>query len=263
MRVINGVGLPGGEERFDSDAYRQSVEAIMNVRAFLRWASVNLLVGSWDNYFATPANYYLYNSGFGGDADGFMERPYFTFVPWDYDNSFGIDYFGTQWQYTDIVDWPSNTGGYWGKSGHPDRRSHIPLVQNVLRNTAFRQYYLDHMEYLLATEFRPDAIDNRMRGSGPASLWSRVSQAAYLESTTPFGPPFTGRQFTNHEVYLAAEQQLELWHGESHIEGIVHFVRMRADSARRQLADLRASGTASGASGARFPVTLEPLPVAT
>ena len=26
----------------------------MNARAFLRWAGVNLLLGSWDNYFATP-----------------------------------------------------------------------------------------------------------------------------------------------------------------------------------------------------------------
>ncbi len=26
----------------------------MNVQAFLRWAGVNLLLGSWDNYFATP-----------------------------------------------------------------------------------------------------------------------------------------------------------------------------------------------------------------
>ena len=38
-----------------------------------------------------------------------MGRPYFTFIPWDYDNSFGIDYFGTAWQYTDLLDWPANT----------------------------------------------------------------------------------------------------------------------------------------------------------
>jgi hypothetical protein len=37
---------------------------------------------------------------------------------------------------------------------------------------------------------------------------------------------------------------------------------MRCDSAERQLADIRAAGTPSGASGARFPVVLEPLPVA-
>src|SRR5439155_14442211 len=111
-RVVNGVGVPGEADRFDTDAYRASIGGIFNVHAFLRWASVNLLIGSWDNYFATPGNYYLYNSGFGGAAEGFMARPYFTFLPWDYDNSFGIDYFGTPWQYTDLLDWPSNTKGY-------------------------------------------------------------------------------------------------------------------------------------------------------
>ncbi len=59
-----------------------------------------------------------------------MHSPYFTFIPWDYDNCLGIDYFGTQWQYTDILDWPSNTRRYWRDRG----TSRIPLVQNLLRN---------------------------------------------------------------------------------------------------------------------------------
>ena len=39
-----------------------------------------------------------------------MRRPYFTFIPWDYDNCLGIDYFGTKWQYTDILNWPDYQG---------------------------------------------------------------------------------------------------------------------------------------------------------
>jgi hypothetical protein len=260
VRVINGVGLPGGDGKFDTDAFRRSVEGILNVHAFLRWAATNLLIGSWDNYFATPANYYLYNSGFDGAADDFVAKPYFTFLPWDYDNSFGIDYFDTDWQYTDILDWPSNTRRYCAKGGHPDGRSRIPLVQNLLRNTTFRLYYLDAIEELLATEFTPEAIDARMRGTG--ALWPRVAQAAYLESTTPDGPPFTGRQFPNHEVYLAADQQNELWRGESHVHGIIHYVRMRADRAKSQLASLRSAGSPRGASEVSFPAVMEPLPAA-
>jgi CotH kinase protein len=262
IRVINGIGLPGGEGRFDTDAFRESVEAILNAHAFLRWAAANLLLGSWDNYFATPANYYLYNSGFAGDDENFMARPYFTFIPWDYDNSFGIDYFNTDWQDTDILDWPSNTGRYCAKGGHPDARSRIPLVQNLLRNTAFRRYYLHAIEGLLEREFTPREIDARMRGSTGAPLWPRVAQAAYLESNTPDGSPFTGRQFSNHEVYLAAEMQYELQHGEGHVEGIVHYVRMRAASAAKQLAALRAVGSTSGTGGLTFPAVMEPLPTA-
>ena len=178
-----------------------SVESIFNVAAFLRWAGLNLLLGSWDNYFATPANYYLYNSGRRGAKDAFMDSPYFTFIPWDYDNCFGIDYFGTQWQYTDLVDWPSNTRDYWGAAGAAGKRSHIPLVQNLLRHPDLRSYYLDHVEHLLDTEFTPGALDARMRGDPQGSLWPRIAQAAYLEADTPWGAPFTGRQFTNDEVY--------------------------------------------------------------
>jgi len=104
VRTINGIGRQGGDGRFDTDEFRDAVERTMNARAFLRWAGANLLLGSWDNYFATPANYYLYNSGHKGGEDDFVASPYFTFIPWDYDNSLGLDYFDTNWQYTDIVD---------------------------------------------------------------------------------------------------------------------------------------------------------------
>jgi hypothetical protein len=257
VRTLDGAGLPGGEGRFGSSAFRESVEGIMNARAFLRWAGVNLLLGSWDNYFATPANYFLYNSGRRGDERGFLAAPYFTFIPWDYDNSFGIDFFGTRWQYTDVLDWPSNTVDY-GRRNSGGATSRIPLVQNLLRNRDFLRYYLDHLEHLLDADFNPAAISAAI-GTGGGGLWDRVAQAAYLESDTPGGQPFTGRQFSNDEVYRSGHEQHELRRGEEKAEGIVHYVRMRHDSARMQLAELRREHPA-GASGATFPVTLEPLP---
>ncbi len=254
IATINGVGLPGGDERFGTDAFRVSVDNIMNARAFLRWASVNLLLGSWDNYFATPSNYYLYNSGRQGAEDDFMSTPYFTFVPWDYDNCLGIDYFGTQWQYTDILDWPSNTRRYWRNHA----TSHIPLVQNLLRNHDYRQYYLDHLEHLLDTEFNPESIAGLIGAEGAGGLWDRVRQGAYLESTTPYGQPFTGRQFSNDEVYRSGCLQNELRHGNEKAEGIINYVRMRYDSARKQLGELRK--TTPRTDGAVFPAEMEELP---
>jgi len=252
IAVINGVGLPGGAGRFETDAFRESVDAIMNAHAFLRWASVNLLLGSWDNYYKTPSNYYLYNSGQPGEAGDFMQSPYFTFIPWDYDNCLGIDYFGTQWQYTDILDWAGNTRGR--------RRSHgasrIPLVQNLLRNHDYRQYYLDYLEHLIDTEFNPDTISAVIGAGSGNGLWARIRQAAYLESGTPYGQPFTGRQFTNDEVYLSGCKQNELRHGNEKVEGIVHYVRMRRDSARQQLQHLR-KATPRATDPAAFAPTLE------
>jgi CotH kinase protein len=255
IRTINGTGLGGAEERFDTDGFRESVDGIMNARAFLRWAALNLLLGSWDNYYATPSNYYLYNSGRLGAEGDFMGSPYFTFIPWDYDNCLGIDYFGTKWQYTDILDWPGNTKRYWR-----DRAtSRIPLVQNLLRNRDYRQYYLDYLEFLLDTRFNPDALSQQIAPDSADGLWGRIRQAAYLEAATPYGQPFTGRQFTNDEVYLSGCKQNELRRGQEKAEGIIHYVRMRHDSARQQLGQLRKT-TPRATDRASFPATIEPLP---
>ncbi|WP_320779235.1 CotH kinase family protein [Streptomyces sp. CRN 30] len=262
VRAVNGVRLAGGADRFGTDAFRESVESVLNVRAFLRWAGANVLLGSWDNYFATPSNYYLYNSGRLGDPGGFMSRPYFTFVPWDYDNSSGIDFFSTPWQYTDLLDWPEATRAYCRINHAPHAVSQLPLLTNLLRHHDFCQYYLDHLEHLLDTEFGPERVAALLgaEGSGRSDgLWQLVSSAAYGESTTPDGRPFTGRQFTNDEVYRAGYRQWELGRGSQFTYGIYHYTRMRYDRAREQLAELRKTYP-DGASGAVFPGAEEVLP---
>jgi CotH kinase protein len=226
IRTINGIGLPGGEERFDTDSFRDSVDGMMNVNGFLRWAAVNMLLGSWDNYYASGSNYYLYNSGRRGAANDFVSAPYFHFIPWDYDNCLGIDYSGTRWQYADILDWPGKVNRHKPK---------IPLVRNLLRNHDYRQYYLDYLEHMLDTEFNPKAIAAQIGSHCEDGLWYRVRRAAYLESDMPHGQPFTGRRYSNDEVYQSGCRQHELRHGKKKVEGIVHYVRMRHDSARAQL----------------------------
>ncbi|MEV0114274.1 CotH kinase family protein [Streptomyces sp. NPDC050844] len=262
IRAVNGVQLPGGDDRFTSDAFRASVEQVLNVRAFLRWAGANVLLGSWDNYFATPSNYYLYNSGRLGEPRSFLDRPYFTLIPWDYDNSSGIDFFGTPWQYTDLLDWPAMTRNYCRITHAPHEVSHLPLFTNLLRHHDFCQYYLDHLEYLLDTEFGPERVAALIgaEGSGRTDgLWQLISSAAYGESESPHGQPFTGRQFTNDEVYRAAYRQWELSRGSQFTHGIFHYTRMRYDHARQQLAELRKTYP-NGASGAQFPGAMEVLP---
>lgn len=132
-------------------------------------------------------------------------------------------------------------------------------MQNLLQHDDFKQYYLDHLEHMLDNHFNPDRIDALMGQEGDGGLWDRVRQAAYLESDSPHGQPFTGRQFSNHRVYLNGLQQWELHGGNYKIEGIIHYVRMRYDSARKQLEQLR-KDYPSGASGATFADVMEMPP---
>lgn len=245
IRAINGVDLPGGDEKFDTPAYQAQIEAIFNVKQFLRWASVNTLIGAWDNYWRTPANYYLYDSGTKGAGDEFMARPFFTWIPWDYDNSFGIDFFETPWHAKNIVDW--ETAG-----------TKLPLITNLLKNTAYRRYYLDHLEYMLDCCINETWIAERI-GDDTRGLVDRVRHGVYLESDTPTGAPHTGRQWTNDQVYWNGFQHHELRTGSQRTLGILHFVRMRNAAAREQLRTHRMLHP-PGSSGATFPARPEPLP---
>jgi len=177
------------------------------------------LLGSWDNYYATPSNYYLYNSGRLGTADDFMHSPYFTFIPWDYDNC--------------LVSITS------ARNGSTNRHSRLaqqhqallaeprdltdPAVAEPAAQPRLPAVLPDYLETLLETQFHPDAFGQQIAADSGDGLWGRISQAAYLESATPYGQPFTGRQFTNDEMYLTGCKQNELRHGQEKADGIVHY----------------------------------------
>jgi hypothetical protein len=112
VHTVHGLGL--AETGLDTDTYAGAMEGIFDVRGFLRWAGVNVLLGSWDTYYGTPGNYFLYNSGRAGHERDFMSAPYFTFLPWDYDNILGITYATTQRVYH---------GSDWAGGHIVDRRS--------------------------------------------------------------------------------------------------------------------------------------------
>ncbi len=245
VRAINGVGLPGGDEKFNTPAYKQSMEKVFNVKQFLRWASVNSLIGAWDNYWKTPANYYLYDSGTKGAGDGFMAKPYFTWLPWDYDNSFGIDFFETPWHAKNVVNWES-------------AGAKLPLITNLLKNQDYLRYYLDHVDYMLDCCVNEQWITERI-GDDTRGLVKRVRDGAYLEANAPTEAAHTGRQFTNDQVYWNGFQHQELRTGNQFTLGILHFVRMRAAAAKDQLRNYRTTHP-RGASGATFPATPEALP---
>lgn len=251
VRVLNGVttqGDPAG--KFDTADYARNVEEVFNAKQFLRWAAMSSLLGAWDNYWATPANYYLYDSGKkGGGEDGaFMTKPYFTFIPWDYDNSFGTDFTGGNWAEANIVDW----SGYDGRASN---MQNLPALRHLLKNRGFLAYYLDAIEHLNETVFDAPRVLGEIARHRP-----RVEKAAFLEGS--FGEAaHTGRQFTNDEIARHGFEHHELRRGSAFILGIEHFVRIRHDSVARQLARLRAErGLARGASGARFPAKPEELP---
>ena len=221
----------------------------MNARAFLRWAGVNLLLGSWDNYFATPvellplqlraarrrarrcrgALLHVHPLGLRQQLRHRLLR-----------HRVAVHRHASTGPAT-----PSTTAGRTQPARGPGSR----WCRTCSATATSAATTWTTWSTCSTPTFNPAVADRRRDRDG--GLWDRVSQAAYLESDTPGGQPFTGRQFTNDEVYRSGREQQELRRGDAKTEGIIHYVRMRHDRARAQLAELRRDHPA-GASGADF-----------
>ena len=250
VRMINGVGLPGGDGRFDTDAFRASVEDVFDARAFLRWAGVNVLIGQLGQLLRHAVELLPLQLRPAGDEHGFM-APVLHVHP-----------LGLRQQLRHrllrhrlAVHRPARLARATPAlpAASRARCSRIPLVTEPARQPRLPRVLpgppgAPAGHRLHARRRRPS--DRRRRRDG---LWDRVSQAAYLESGTPDGPPFTGRQFTNDEVYRSGVRQQELRHGDGERAGHhplrAHAPRQRPRSSWRSCA----AGTAAGAAAADFP----------
>ncbi|MFI5135191.1 MAG: CotH kinase family protein, partial [Chitinophagales bacterium] len=72
------------------------LEKQFNVNSFLRAYAVDVATGNWDDYMYNQNNYYLYHN---------TETGKFEFIPYDTDNTFGIDWFGIDWGVRNIYSW--------------------------------------------------------------------------------------------------------------------------------------------------------------
>jgi hypothetical protein len=78
----------------------EELEPIFNVDGYLRNLAVEVYTGHWDCYAVNKNNFYLYNNTASGQ---------FEFIPYDPDNTYGIDWFGIDWALRDINNWSNNS----------------------------------------------------------------------------------------------------------------------------------------------------------
>ncbi|MCB9023166.1 MAG: CotH kinase family protein [Lentimicrobiaceae bacterium] len=72
------------------------LEKVFNVQDYLKIAAIDILTGNWDGYIYNKNNFYLYHN----TATGLFE-----YIPYDTDNTFGIDWFGIDWASRNIYNW--------------------------------------------------------------------------------------------------------------------------------------------------------------
>jgi hypothetical protein len=122
---------------------QDSLDHILNIEEILKYMAVNVLTGSWDDYWFNKNNFYIYYE---------PEEDRFHLIPYDYDNTFGISWFGTDW--TDVNPY------YFAE--FENQHGSRPLIDAILTIPAYRNLYTHFLQYFIEHVFNLNIMNNRI-----------------------------------------------------------------------------------------------------
>lgn len=121
--------------------FKDSLEKVLNVASFLEFEAMNILTGQWDDYWSNMNNYYLYFE---------PTQKKFHFIPYDYDNTFGVDWFKYNWAKSDPYDF------------HKINDGSRPLAEKVMATLEYRNLYTHFLDFNTNKIFKLNLWENRL-----------------------------------------------------------------------------------------------------
>jgi hypothetical protein len=112
------------------------LERRFNVENYLKYAALDVLMGNWDGYAYNKNNYYLAIDNRTGQ---------FQFLPYDLDNTLGIDWLGQDWASRNALEWEN------------DFESR-PLYQRLMEVPEYAQRFEYYVRNYSQTIMHPDTI---------------------------------------------------------------------------------------------------------
>ncbi len=176
------------------------MESVFNIYDYLRAAAVDVFIANWDGYIYNKNNFYLYhNTDYGK----------FEYIPYDLDNTYGIDWFGKEWSTRDIYDWEQH--------GNEVR----PLYTRIMENEILKDLYSYYMLYLVEEVTATDSLFER--------LDALRDMIAPFVAQDPYYPLDYG--YDIDDFYNSFEEAIG-----AHVEnGIKPYINQRRSSALAQL----------------------------
>jgi len=137
LRLINILNT------MPSQILPDSLEKILFIDEFLKYQAINVILGQWDDYWSNMNNYYIYFEPKAGK---------FHWIPYDYDNTFGIDWFNFDWTKADPYNFKkiSNTAR--------------PLIEKMLANNQYRDLYTHFIQHIVKNTFQYFQLSNYVLG---------------------------------------------------------------------------------------------------
>lgn len=113
------------------------LDRVFNVQDYLKVMAVQFLCGDWDGYIYNKNNFYLYHNSQTGR---------FEYIPYDVDNTFGIDWFNIDWSERNIYEW------------QPGGDQERPLYDRVIHNPVLRKQFSFYASQLISTTLNMDSL---------------------------------------------------------------------------------------------------------
>jgi len=170
-----------------------------NVYDYLKAIAVDVFLGNWDGPIYNKNNFYLYYN---------TQYDRMEYIPYDLDNTFGIDWMGRDWKTRNIYDWM--------KHGEPR-----PIYSRMMNVPSLREIYSQYTAELMSEEYTGAAFINEI-------LRIKEMITPYLEND-PFYPLDYG--FTMEDFNNSYNQAL----GNHVKEGLLPYIEARKASSINQL----------------------------
>jgi len=175
--------------------FADSLEQVLVVPEILKYAAMDVLTGNWDDYWFLKNNYYIYH-------EPAIDR--FHWIPYDNDNSFGVDWFGVDWTQVDPYTFVTIEDP---QGNNPGPR---PLMTNIMANAQYRnlythilQYYLENITELDLWESKLDSLKTLITPWAEADTFRTLD---YGFSIPDFHQAYSPNSYSNQHVKKGLKQ---------------------------------------------------------
>lgn len=169
-----------------------ALDTLLNVEDYLLNLAIDITAGHWDGYY-NKNNFYLYNN---------QRDKRFEYIPYDTDNTFGIDWMGINW---------ATISPYQFKPNQPR-----PLYEKIMANPetkAIFEFYLRKVsQYVQSAAFLAQTDSMRIR----------ITAAALADNFKSMAYGFTNAQFQQAFTHTNAIQHVK--------QGIFPFLQQRSQN---------------------------------
>lgn len=112
------------------------LEQVFNVDTYLKAMVFDIVAANWDGPIVNKNNFYLYHN---------TATDKFEYIPFDIDNTFGIDWFGEDWASRDIYNYAG---------GNPER----PIYNRIINIPEYRDRFSFYFKEFLAQYLQTDSL---------------------------------------------------------------------------------------------------------